>query len=151
MDSDLCFKKIVKTGYWCKKKTFICRKMHLLERFKKIFVITLLYVLGIGTLSGFATDYFSDSEDSNSPTYKQHKEEHHLHTFILALSEIEEIEEEVTGDEKQDLPYLISADQQNFLNFSGRYAVRYIRIAVISSRRFTQKIPLIYLFSNIRI
>jgi hypothetical protein len=133
MDSGLCFKKIVKTGYWCKKKTFICRKMHLLERFKKIFVITLLYVLGIGTLSGFATDYFSDSEDSNSPTYKQH------------------IEEEVTGDEKQDLPYLISADQQNFLNFSGRYAVRYIRIAVISSRRFTQKIPLIYLFSNIRI
>ncbi|MCP9765583.1 hypothetical protein [Lacihabitans soyangensis] len=121
-----------------------------LERFKKILVLSLLFVLGIGTLSGFATNYFSDSEDSNSPTYNQNKEEHHLDKFILAVAEVEEIEEE-TGDEKHDLSYLIPLAQQNFLNFVGRNEVRTVRISFSLSHRYTRKLSLVYLFRNIRI
>lgn len=107
-------------------------------------------MLGFGTLSGFAADYFSESQDFDSPAYNQHKEEHHLDNFILSLAEIEEIEEE-TGDEKQDLLSVAPLVFKYSFYFRGKYEIHNPRISYLYSLRYAQKTSLIYQLRNIRI
>jgi hypothetical protein len=111
-------------------------------------VLTLLFVLWLGTFGCFATDYFTDFPDLKSPNYNQLHEELHFDKFILSLAEVEEVEEEADEDNHELLP--VGYLDYSFY-FSGNYEVKILRTSDSIYDQYPHTPLLFYLFRNIRI
>jgi hypothetical protein len=118
-----------------------------MERFKKILALTLLFVLGLGTLGSFASDIFLDSSSSTS-SYKPLQEKLHIEKMILAIAEVEEVEED---DETHSGVGFVDFPESVAFEFLSK-AVDYVSCGVSKPQAFVfSKTPIYFLFRNIRI